>query len=49
MKNLYRITNKAGATLCFQVAKSESDAVAAAKNYYGHKGAAKAEFVRENS
>lgn len=48
MKNLYKITNKAGVTLCFQVAKSEKEAVAAAKTYYGHRTAAKAEFVREN-
>lgn len=48
MKNLYRITNKNGVTLCFQVAASGEDAVYAAKNFYGAKGAKNAEFVREN-
>lgn len=49
MKNLYSITNKNGVHLCYQVAASEEDAVYAAKNYYGAKGAKNAEFVRENS
>lgn len=44
--NLYEITNKNGATLCFQVAIDEKDAVSTAKNY-GHKGAKHAEFVRK--
>lgn len=48
MKNLYKVTNKAGKTLCFQVAKTEQEAVSAARNYYGHRTAARAEFVREN-
>lgn len=47
MKNLYRITNKNGATLCFQVAKNEEQAIDLAK-MYGSKGANKAEFVRED-
>lgn len=47
MKSLYRITNKAGKYLCAQVAKSEAEAIAAAK-MYGHRAAAKAEFVREH-
>lgn len=47
MKNLYRIINKNGATVCFQVAKNEKDAVDYA-HCYGHKSAAKAEFVRAN-
>lgn len=46
MKNMYRITNKAGRTLCFQVAKTEREAVDTAR-MYGHRAAA-AEFVREN-
>ena len=48
MKNLYRITNKNGVTLCFQVASSEKDAVSTARTY-GHTGAMYAEFVREDS
>jgi len=47
MKNLYRITNKNGATLCFQVARDEQDALDGAR-MYGHRGARFAEFVREN-
>ena len=43
---MYKITNKNGATLCFQVAADESDAVNTAK-LYGHKGAKNAEFVRK--
>lgn len=46
MKNLYEITNKNGVHLCYQTAKSESEAVDFAK-MYGHKGAKNAEFVRE--
>lgn len=45
MKNLYRITNKAGIHLCYQVAKCEADAISFAR-MYGHK-AVKAVFVRE--
>lgn len=45
-KALYRITNKSGVTLCWQVAFSESDAVKTARNSYGHKGAKNAEFIR---
>ena len=48
MKNIYRITNKNGVHLCYQVAASEEDAVYAARNFYGHRGAKFAEFVREN-
>lgn len=47
MKNLYKITNRAGAVLCFQVAASEADAVSFAR-MYGHK-AARASFVRVNA
>lgn len=47
MKNLYRITNSNGVTLCFQVAKAESEVVDAAK-MYGHRSARFAEFVRVN-
>lgn len=47
MKNLYRITNKNGATLCFQVAVNENQAVDLAK-MYGNRGAKQAEFVRED-
>lgn len=48
MKSLYEIVSKNGVHLCYQVAKTGSDAVYAAKNYYGHKRAANAIFVREN-
>ena len=47
MKNLYEITSRTGAVLCFQVAESEVDAVAFAR-MYGHK-AASARFIRENT
>ena len=47
MKNLYRITNKNGVTLCYQVAKSENEAIEFAR-MYGHRGAKNAEFVRED-
>lgn len=47
MKNLYRITNKAGRTMCFQVAKTEREAVYTAR-VYGYRAAAAAAFVREN-
>lgn len=47
MKNLYRITNKNGVTLCYQVAKSEKEAIEFAR-MYGHRGAKGAEFVRED-
>lgn len=46
MKNVYRITNKAGITLCFQVATNESEALKTAKTFYGHRAARYAEFVR---
>ena len=45
MKNLYRITNKKGVTLCMQVARNETEALDAAK-MYGARGARYAEFVR---
>lgn len=47
MKNIYRITNRNGVTLCFQVARSEQEAVSFAK-MYGHKSARNAEFVRQD-
>lgn len=47
MKNLYRITNKNGVTLYFQVAANEAQARDAAK-MYGLRGVSRAEFVREN-
>lgn len=47
MKNLYEIKAKNGNHVCYQVAKSEEDAVSCAK-MYGHKKAAKAVFVRED-
>lgn len=47
MKNLYRITNKNGVTLGFQVAANEDEAKDTAK-MYGLRGVSKAEFVREN-
>lgn len=47
MKNIYRITNRNGVTLCFQAARSEKEAVSFAK-LYGHKGARYAEFVRQD-
>lgn len=46
MKNLYRIINKRGATVCFQVARSEEEALDTAR-MYGKKGK-RAEFVRED-
>lgn len=45
-KSLYRITDKNGSTLCFQVASNKDDAIDFAK-MYGHRSARKAEFVRE--
>ena len=48
MKNLYEITDIKGNHLCFQVGKTEDEAVYSAKAYYGHKKAAKALFVRED-
>lgn len=47
MKNLYKITSRTGAVLCFQVAESEEDAVSFAC-MYGHK-AARASFVRASA
>lgn len=47
MKNLYEITDRNGIHLCYQVAKSEADAVDTAR-VYGHRKAAKAVFVRED-
>lgn len=47
MKNLYEIKDRNGNHICFQVGKTEADAVYSAKNYYGHKRSAKAVFVRE--
>lgn len=47
MKNIYRITNRNGVTLCFQVARSEKEAVSFAR-MYGNKGARYAEFVRQD-
>ena len=46
MKALYRITNKQGATVCFQVAKSASEALDIARMY--QRGCRYAEFVRED-
>ena len=45
MKNLYRVINKNGATLCFQVAADSAQALSFAK-MYGASGARTAEFVR---
>ena len=47
MKNLYRITNKNGATLGFQIAENEEQAKDIAK-MYGVRGVKNAEFVSEN-
>lgn len=47
MNNVYRITNKAGVTLCFQVADDEKNAIETAK-MYGNRSARYAEFVRES-
>lgn len=47
MKNLYKITNRAGGVICFQVAESEADAVSFAR-MCGYK-AARAIFVRVNA
>jgi len=38
MKNLYRVTNKNGVTLCFQVAASAKEAIEFAY-MYGHRDA----------
>ena len=35
MKTTYRILNKKGAFLCYQVAESAESAVIAARDYYG--------------
>jgi hypothetical protein len=48
MKNLYQITDRNGIHLCYQVAKTEAEAVEAARVYYGHKGAKTAKFIRVN-
>ena len=48
MKNLYQITDNSGTHLCYQVAKTEAEAVEAARVYYGFKSAKKAVFVRVN-
>lgn len=45
MKALYAITDKKGRHLCYQVARSEAQAVDFAR-MYGHR-AAHAQFVRE--
>lgn len=45
MKNLYEIKNKKGGHVCYQAAKNKKQAVDFAR-MYGHKGAAKAAFVR---
>ena len=45
MKALYRITNKQGATVCFQIAKSAGEALDVARMY--QHGCWHAEFVRE--
>lgn len=47
MKNLYRITNKNGVTLGFQVAANEEQAKDTAE-MYGLRGVSRAELVREN-
>lgn len=46
MKNLYRIISRNGATLCFQLGRSEAEALDFAR-MCGHRGSA-AEFVRED-
>ena len=48
MKSLYEIKNAKGIHLCYQVAKTEAEAVEAARVYYGHKGAKTACFIRVN-
>lgn len=48
MKNLYEIVTTNGVHLCYQVAASEAAAVAFSR-MYGHRRAAKAVFVREDS
>jgi hypothetical protein len=48
MKNLYEIKNAKGIHLCYQVAKTEAEAVETARVYYGHKGAKTACFIRVN-
>lgn len=48
MKNLYRITDKNGNFLCFQVETTEKKAVQTAKMYYGFQHASNAEFIRKN-
>lgn len=45
MKNIYEITNKNGVHLCYQVARSEVQALDFAR-MYGYRGAHKATFVR---
>ena len=47
MKNLYRITDKNGNFLCFQVETTEKKAVQTAK-MYGFKYASNAEFISQD-
>lgn len=46
MKNLYEISNRYGVHLCYQVAKTEAEAVEAARVYHNFKSARYARFVR---
>lgn len=46
MKNLYRIIDARGITLCHQIGTSERDALNSARVYYGFRSARRAEFVR---
>ena len=45
MKNMYATTDKNGRHLCYQVAKTEKEAISFAR-MYGHR-ASKAKFIRE--
>ena len=46
MKSLYNIVNCYGVHLCYQVGRSEQDALGFAR-MYGHRSARRAVFVRE--
>ena len=49
MKNLYRITDARGITLCHQIGVNSRDALKSAKVYYGFRNARRAEFVRADA
>lgn len=48
MKSLYRVTNAAGVTLCYQVAHDSQTACYLARAFYGIRGVRRAEFIRAN-